>query len=65
MVKDHGAKEGDRLMAGCGKLDNAGKVVSGAPLQCGVKLTYGVGKGVPKRTEVHLCKVCQVKEETK
>ena len=52
-------------MAGCGKLDNAGKVVSGAPLQCGVKLTYGVGKGVPKRTEVHLCKVCQVKEETK
>ena len=52
-------------MAGCGKLDNAGKVVSGAPLPCGTKLTYGVGKGVPKRTEVQLCKVCQVKEDTK
>lgn len=51
-------------MAGCGKLDNNGRVVSGGKLPCGTKLTYGVGKGVPKRTEVHLCKECKVKEET-
>lgn len=49
-------------MAGCGKLDNNGKAVSGGPLPCGTKLTYGVGKGTPKRTVVHLCKECEKRE---
>ena len=46
-------------MAGCGKLDNNGKVVSGSKLPCGTKLSYGVGKGAPKSTVVHLCKDCE------
>jgi hypothetical protein len=50
-------------MVGCGKLDNNGREVSGGPLPCGTKLTYGVGKET-KRTEVHLCKECKAKEET-
>ena len=45
---------------GCGKADNNGKEVSGSPLACGTKLTYGVGKE-PKRTEVHLCRECKEK----
>ncbi len=45
-------------MAGCGKQDNNGKTVTGTPLICGTKLTYGVGKET-KRTEVHLCKECE------
>ena len=45
-------------MTGCGKLDNNGKTVSGAPLACGTKLSYGVGKGTPKITFVHLCAQC-------
>ena len=45
-------------MTGCGKLDNNGKTVSGAPLACGTKLSYGVGKGTPKVTLVHLCAQC-------
>lgn len=49
-------------MAGCGKLDNNGKVVSGAPLPCGTSLTYGTGKE-PRRTETHLCREC-AKEES-
>ena len=49
-------------MAGCGKLDNNGRVVSGGKLTCGTKLTFGAGKE-PKRTEVHLCKECKAKEE--
>ena len=53
------------METGCGKEDNNGKKVTGSVLRCGVKLTYGVGKGVPKRTEVHLCKECKAKEETK
>jgi hypothetical protein len=52
-------------MAGCGKLDNAGKVVTGSKLVCGTNLTYGVGKGVPKRTVVHYCAECQAKEAMK
>jgi hypothetical protein len=48
-------------MAGCGKADNNGKQVSGSKLTCGTKLTYGVGKGMPKRTETHLCKECEEK----
>ena len=48
-------------MAGCGKLDNNGKTVSGSPLPCGTRLTFGVGKE-PRRTETHLCKEC-AKEE--
>ena len=53
-------------MAGCGKLDNNGKVVSGAPLACGTKLTYGTlsGRGAAKRTVIHLCAQC-AKGETK
>ena len=51
-------------MSGCGKLDNNGKVVSGAPLACGTKLTYGVGKGTPKVTLVHLCAACFAKGGT-
>jgi hypothetical protein len=50
-------------MTGCGKLDNNGKVVSGAPLVCGTKLSYGVGKGTPKITVVHLCAACLMKGE--
>jgi hypothetical protein len=50
-------------MTGCGKFDNNGKVVTGSPLTCGTKLTYGVGKGVPKRTIVHLCKECEAQDE--
>ena len=46
-------------MSGCGKLDNNGKVVTGAPLPCGTNLTYGVGKGTTKRTVVHLCAACE------
>jgi hypothetical protein len=49
-------------MAGCGRLDNNGKVVSGKPLACGTKLSYGVGKQ-PKTTVVHLCAKCE--KETK
>jgi len=45
-------------MAGCGKLDNNGKIVSGAALSCGTKLTYGVGKE-KKSTVVHLCRECE------
>lgn len=45
-------------MAGCGKPDNNGKVVSGSPLLCGTKLSYGVNKE-PRRTEVHLCRECE------
>jgi hypothetical protein len=44
-------------MAGCGKLDNNGRVVSGGKLTCGTKLTFGAGKE-PKRTEIHLCAQC-------
>ena len=44
-------------MAGCGKLDNNGRVVSGAALPCGTKLTFGVNKE-PRRTVVHLCREC-------
>jgi len=47
------------MSQGCGKLDNNGKEVTGAALPCGTKLTYGVGKGEPKRTVVHLCKECE------
>ena len=46
-------------MAGCGKADNNGKKVSGSKLNCGTKLSYGVGKGVTKSTVVHLCKACE------
>jgi hypothetical protein len=46
---------------GCGKEDNNGKVVTGAALRCGTKLTYGTGKE-PKRTVVHLCRDCEKKE---
>ena len=49
-------------MAGCGRLDNNGKAVSGSPLLCGIRLTYGTGKE-PRRTEIHLCAECQAKEE--
>lgn len=49
-------------MAGCGKLDNNGKAVSGSPLPCGTRLTFGVGKET-KRTETHLCREC-AKEES-
>ena len=45
-------------MAGCGKIDNNGKVVTGAPLACGTKITYGVGKQ-PKHTVIHLCRDCE------
>ena len=45
-------------MAGCGKLDNNGKKVSGSPLACGTKLSFGVGKE-PKRTVTHLCAACE------
>jgi hypothetical protein len=48
-------------MTGCGKLDNNGKVVSGSPLPCGTKLTYGTGKE-KKRTETHLCKECEASD---
>ena len=48
-------------MAGCGKLDSNGKAVSGSPLPCGTRLTFGVGKET-KRTETHLCREC-AKEE--
>ena len=44
-------------MAGCGKPDNNGRVVSGSPLLCGTKLTFGTGKE-PRRTEIHLCGKC-------
>jgi hypothetical protein len=47
------------MSQGCGKLDNNGKVVSGSKLPCGTKLSYGVGKGASKHTEVHLCEKCQ------
>lgn len=50
-------------MSGCGKLDNNGKIVTGAPLPCGTKLSYGVGKE-PKRTETHLCADCVKKGDT-
>lgn len=46
-------------MAGCGKIDNNGKAVSGAALPCGTRLSYGVGKGTPKREVVHLCAECE------
>ena len=46
---------------GCGKPDNNGKAVSGSPLLCGTRLTYGVGKQ-PKSTVVHLCKDCSKEE---
>lgn len=49
-------------MAGCGKLDNNGKAVTGTALPCGTKLTYGVGKE-KKRTDIHLCAECSKKEE--
>jgi hypothetical protein len=49
------------MAEGCGKLDNNGKVVSGAALPCGTKLTYGTGKE-SKRTVVHLCKECKEKQ---
>ena len=42
----------------CGREDNNGKTVTGAALRCGTKLSYGVGKGVPKTTIVHLCAKC-------
>jgi hypothetical protein len=45
---------------GCGKPDNNGKVVSGAPLLCGTHLYYGVGKEI-KKVEVHLCTDCTKK----
>jgi hypothetical protein len=45
-------------MAGCGKQDNNNKVVTGTPLVCGTKLTFGAGKE-PKRTVVHQCKECE------
>jgi hypothetical protein len=44
----------------CGKLDNNGRVVSGSKLPCGTKLSYGVGKGTPKTTIVHLCAACTI-----
>lgn len=47
-------------MAGCGKPDNNGKAVSGSPLLCGTKLSYGVGKET-KHTVVHLCRECEGK----
>jgi hypothetical protein len=47
------------MSQGCGKADNNGKTVSGSKLPCGTKLSYGVGKGVPKREVVHLCKECE------
>lgn len=53
---------GGRLMAGCGKLDNNDRVVSGATLPCGTRLSYGTGKET-KRTIVHLCKECEDKEK--
>jgi hypothetical protein len=46
-------------MTGCGKADNNGKKVSGSKLTCGTRLSYGVGKGVPKREVVHLCAECE------
>ena len=49
-------------MAGCGKADNNGKIVSGAALSCGTSLTFGTGKE-PKRTVIHLCREC-AKEES-
>jgi hypothetical protein len=49
-------------MTGCGKQDNNGKAVTGTALPCGTKLTYGVGKGTPKNTVVHLCRECEAKE---
>jgi len=45
-------------MSGCGKADNNGKKVEGAPLACGTKLTLGVGKQ-PRVTTVHLCQECE------
>jgi hypothetical protein len=45
-------------MVGCGKQDNNNKVVTGTPLVCGTKLTYGTGKE-QRRTETHLCKECE------
>jgi hypothetical protein len=44
-------------MAGCGKEDNNGKIVTGDKLRCGTKLTFGTGKA-PRVTTVHLCKEC-------
>jgi hypothetical protein len=44
-------------MAGCGKLDNAARVVTGGKLACGTKLTFGTGKE-PKQTVIHLCAQC-------
>jgi hypothetical protein len=51
------------MSQGCGKADNNGRVVTGSPLVCGTKLTYGVGKET-KHTVVHLCGECQSKEKT-
>jgi hypothetical protein len=51
-------------MAGCGKADNNGRVVTGSALLCGTKLTFGTGKE-PRRTEVHLCGQCSAKTNTK
>jgi hypothetical protein len=53
---------GKAMETGCGKEDNNGKTVTGTPLRCGVKLSYGVGKQ-PKTTVVHLCAKCE--KETK
>jgi hypothetical protein len=53
------------MSQGCGKADNNGKTVSGSKLPCGTKLSYGVGKGVPKREVVHLCAECAKEEPCK
>ena len=50
-------------MAGCGRLDNNGRAVSGGALPCGTKLTFGVNKE-PRRTVIHLCADCEAKENS-
>jgi hypothetical protein len=50
-------------MAGCGRLDNNNRVVTGTPLVCGTKLTFGVNKE-PRRTVIHLCADCEAKENS-
>jgi hypothetical protein len=54
-------------MVGCGKQDNNGKVVTGAPLTCGTRLYWKTDSTRPQdRTlEVILCDECKkLKEES-
>ena len=58
------AKEGERLMAGCGKAYNGAFKVTGAPLRCGQNLYWKTtaGKDTARELEVHLCPDCKPKE---